>query len=263
MQNRDSAYAHSALFYDHIPLYSERNDIEFYLDLAEKVEGAILELGSGTGRVLIPLLRGGYDVTGIDSSESMLDTCRRNLEQESKETKRRATLINADMVDFDMQRKFGLITIPFRAFQHLETLDEQLRCLRNVREHLCEGGIFLLDLFNPSMKFILDETRRSEFGDEPSFTLPDGSAVTRKFRNPAVDLAKQLIDCEIIYYVTSPDGKTERSVHFFRLRYLFRFEAENLLERSGFKVLEVLGDFDGNPFGTDWPGELILKATLK
>ena len=112
------------------------------------------------------------------------------------------------------------------------------------------------------MKYILDESRREEFGDELPFDLPDGRKVTRRFRNPSVDLAKQLINCEMIYRTEYPDGRKERTVHSFKMRYIFRYEAEHLLERSGFRVLEVLGAFDGSPFGTSWPGELIITATL-
>lgn len=262
MKIKENGYEQSAAFYDHTPLYSERNDVEFYLDLTGKTGESVLELGCGTGRILIPLARAGYSITGIDSSEKMLDVCRRKLEDESSDTREKITLIQGDMRDFDLERCFDLIIIPFRGFQHLEIVDDQLRCLGSVRRHMSAESIFILDLFNPSMEYILDETRKSEFGDEPPFTLPDGRAVTRKFRNPSVDLADQIIECEIIYYSRYPDGRTEKNVDSFKMRYLFRYEAEHLLERAGFRVLEVLGDFDGNPFGTKWPGELILKARL-
>ncbi len=260
MNRTEKGYVQSAEFYDYIPLYSDRKDVEFYLDLARKTDGSILELGCGTGRVLIPLARAGYRITGIDSSKRMLEVCRDKLKEEASDTGERVTVIQGDMRDFDLKRCFDLIIVPFRAFQHLETVEEQLRCLEIVRRHMSEGGLFVLDLFNPSMKYILDETRKNWFGDESPFTLPDGRTVTRRFRNPSVDLSKQIIDLEIIYHSLYPDGRTEKIVDSFKMRYLFRYEAEHLLERAGFRVLEVLGDFDGSPFGTKWPGELILIA---
>lgn len=255
-------YSFSSDFYDYIPVYNDRSDIDFYVEQAEKTDGSVLELGCGTGRVLIPVARTGRRITGLDPSAAMLDICRRKLKEEDAEIRERVTLIDGDMRNLNLDRKFSLITTPFRSFQHLETVEDQLRTLENIRRHLDDEGVFILDLFNPSMKYILDESRREEFGDEPSFDLPDGRRVTRKFRNPSVDLAKQLINCEMIYHMEHPDGKKERKVHSFKMRYIFRYEAEHLLERSGFSVLEVLGAFNGSPFGTSWPGELIITATL-
>ena len=70
----------------------------------------------------------------------------------------------------------------------------------------------------------------------------------------------QVNDVELIYRVTHPDGRAERTVHRFQMRYLFRYEAEHLLHRSGFKVLDVYSDYDRSPFGSKYPGELILIA---
>ena len=255
-------YRSSADFYDYIPVYEGRSDIDYYVEQAERTDGSVLEIGCGTGRVLIPVAQTGCEITGLDPSSAMLDICKRKLKEEDAEVRERVTLIEGDMQDFNLKCRFSLITTPFRSFQHLETVEDQLRTLENIHHHLDDKGIFILDLFNPSMKYILDESRREEFGDEPPFDLPDGRKVTRKFRNPSVDLAKQLINCEIIYHIEHSDGKKERTVHSFKMRYLFRYEAEHLLERSGFRVLEVLGAFDGSPFASTWPGELIITATL-
>jgi len=166
------------------------------------------------------------------------------------------------MRDFDLGRKFALITVPFRAFQHLETAPDQLACLSAVRRHLKSEGLFVLDLFNPDMQRILDISNREEYGEEEPFQMPDGRAVTRRFRTTDVDLTEQIMDCEIIYHIQHPDGGSDRKVHSFRMRWLFRWEAEHLLERAGFRVVEVAGDHRGSAFGTDWPGELILKAVV-
>lgn len=255
-------YRPSSEFYDYIPVYEGRNDIDYYVDLAVKIGGPVLELGCGTGRVLVPVARTGCEITGLDPSSAMLDICRNNLKEEDTDLRDRVTILEGDMRDFDFDQKFKLITTPFRSFQHLETVEDQLKCLEAVHHHLEDDGIFILDIFNPSMKYILDESRQKEFGDEPSFNLPDGRKVTRRFRNPSVDLAAQLINCEMIFLVEHPDGKKERKIHSFKMRYLFRYEAEHLLERSGLRVMKVLGDFDASPFGSSWPGELIVVATL-
>jgi hypothetical protein len=130
-----------------------------------------------------------------------------------------------------------------------------------VRDHLAAGGRLVLDLFNPSLHFLVDETRQSEFGDEPEITMPDGRKVLRRVRIVDRDLFAQINEVEFIYYITYPDGREERAVDRFSMRYLFRYEVEHLLARAGFRVDEICGDFDRNPYGTSYPGELIVLAT--
>ena len=253
-------YSASVEFYDFVPAYSQREDIASYLRLAKETGGTVLELGCGTGRTLLPIAMAGIPIAGLDSSPAMLEICSRRLIEAACSEK--TDLVLSDMRDFDLGRKFNLITVPFRAFQHLETAEDQLACLSSVRRHLAGGGLFVLDLFNPDMQRIMDISNRKEYGNEEPFLIPDGSTVTRRFRTVDVDLPNQIMDCEIIYHIERPDGSTDRKVHSFRMRWLFRWEAEHLLERAGFSVVEVAGDHRGSPFGTDWPGELILKAVV-
>ncbi len=190
----------------------------------------------------------------------MLAQCRRKLRGEPDEVRGRITLIEGDMRDFDLGTTFGLVTVPFRAFQHLKTVEEQISCLESIHMHLDDDGILVRGLFNPSMASLLDEKRREEFGDEDEFTMPDGRRVLRRARVPSVDKAKQLLQCEFVYYVTHPDGREERLVHHFSVRYLFRYETEHLLCRCGFRIEAIYGGFDRSPFGSDWPGEQIFIA---
>lgn len=256
-------YESSSEFYDHCTVYRDRPDIAYYVELASGTEGPVLEIGCGTGRILLPIARAGNRVTGLDSSRSMLDICRRKLAAEPAGVSSLAELVHGDMRDFSLERVYPLVLIPFRAFQHLLTVEEQVQALHCVGRHMPAGGRLVIDLFNPNMEYIMDESRRTEFGEEPPFEMPDGRKVTRRFRNPSVDLGEQLMDCEIIYRIEDPDGGTEEVVHGFSLRYLFRFEAEHLLARSGFEVEEVLGGFNGEAFGSSWPGEIIISASRK
>ena len=90
--------------------------------------------------------------------------------------------------------------------------------------------------------------------------MPDGRSVTRASRNASVDLTRQIIDAELIYYVNHPDGRRERLVHAFPLRYFFRSEMEHLLERVGFHAEAVYGDFERTLYGAKPPRELIFVA---
>ena len=250
----------TAEFYDYIPPYRERQDVSFFVEMAQAADGPVLEAGCGTGRILIPTAREGITITGIDLAEAMLDVARKRLASEPEAVQAQATLVHGDMRHFDLGQQFALITSPFRSFQHLITVDDQLASLETLRKHLVDGGRLILDLFNPSLPYLVDESRLGEFGEEPEFTMPDGRKVIRRNKIVSRDLTTQVQNVEMVYYITHPDGHQERKTHDFQMRYLFRYEAEHLLARAGFVLDTIYGDYDKSPFGVKYPGELILVA---
>jgi len=252
---------YTAEFYDYIVPYRERQDVGFFVAMARDSGGEVLEVGCGTGRVLIPTARTGVTITGLDLDEQMLKVCRTRLAGEAPDVQGRVTLHRRDMRDFDLGQRFALITVPFRSFQHVITVEDELSALASMRRHLADGGRLVLDLFNPSLPYLVDETRLGEFGEEPEFTMPDGRRVVRRTRICARDLLTQVQDVEMVYYVTHPDGGQERLTHDFSMRYLFRFEAEHLLARAGFRIEAVYSDYDRSPYGAKYPGELIFVAS--
>lgn len=222
--------------------------------------GYVLELGCGTGRLLIRTARAGIQIVGLDYSTQMLDICRQRLSAESDAVRAKAELVQGDMRHFDLGRCFTLATIPFRAFQHLIELNEQLACLTSVRRHLEAGGRLILDLFNPSLDSLVNDRVGEIVREEPPFDMPDGRRVIRRHRFTADDRTRQVRDVELIYDVTHSDGRQERLLHAFPFRYIFRFEAEHLLARAGFEVEHLYADHEKTPFGSKYPGELIFVA---
>ena len=251
-----------AEFYDSVVPYRERQDVNFFVEMARRSGGPVLELGCGTGRVLIPIAKSGIEIVGLDASPMMLSVCREKLLHESNEVQSKVLdLVQGDMRAFELSRKFSLVTIPFRPFQHLLTVADQMSCLENIRKHLVAGGKLVLDIFNPSLLLLADEQYLQEHGEEPEFTTADGRKVVRRARIVWRDYFNQITHNELIYYVTHPDAREERFVHQFPMRYLFKFEAEHLLARCGFGVEAVYADYDQSPYGSKYPGELIIVAT--
>ena len=253
----DSGYnAHPEIpeLYDSIPLYNNRNDLDFYIDLCRRA-GEVLELGCGTGRVLIPAAQAGCVVTGIDQSKNMLARCGAKAEALSDDTRSGITLVQADIARFRLSRTFKLAIAPFRPIQHLTTVGEQLSFFQCVREHVEPGGRLAFDVFNPSLVRLAAEIDPEEIEDTPELSLPDGRRVRRTYRVVRKHPAEQCNDIELIYYL---DGR--RIVQSFALRYFFRFELEHLLARSGFEVTALYGAFDRSPFADDSP-EMIFTAT--
>lgn len=248
--------------YDHVPLYRDRKDVAFYVDLCRAAQGEVLELGCGTGRVLIPAAEAGCTITGLDGSGVMLERCRANVLKVASEVQKRVTLVEADMTGFSLDSKFALATVPFRPLQHLVSVDEQLSFLRCVHRHLQPGGKLALDVFHPDLKRLGNPASTDEIEDTPEYALADGRRLRRTYRITANHIAAQTIDAELIYYVRDPTGKAARIVHAFPLRYFFRFELEHLLVRAGFEITELFGNYDRSPF-TDSSGDMFVIATRK
>jgi SAM-dependent methyltransferase len=254
-------YPFVAEFYDYVKPYRERGDVEFFVALAQKSGGPVLEIGCGTGRVLIPTARAGIEITGLDASPLMLSVCEGKLSREPESVRGRVRgLVEGDMRAFDLGREFALVTIPFRPFHYLLSVEDQISCLRCIHRHLVAGGRLVLDIFNPSLQRLTDDRYLAEHGEEPEFVTDDGRRVVRRSRIASRDYYRQITDLELIYYVTYPDGRKQRLVHRFPWRYLFRYEVEHLLTRCGFDLEEVFADYDRSPFGSKYPGELISVA---
>ena len=225
------------LLYDSVPLYAARQDVAFYVEEARAARGPVLELGSGTGRILLPIARAGCTITGVDNSRPMLDRCRTRLRAEPADVQSRVTLQQHDVRDFDLGMKYALITAPFRVMQHMTTIDDQLALLGSVARHLTPGGRFAFDVFNPYFAKLV-EADGIEREDTPEQQLPDGRSFRRAWRIARVRWVDQVSESELIYYV---DGK--RYVQAFEMRWYLAAELRNLLARAGFRVREMYGDF--------------------
>jgi SAM-dependent methyltransferase len=251
-----------AELYDLMPAYAGRGDTEFYLACAQEAGGKVLELGCGTGRVLIPLAVAGFGVIGLDLSEHMLARCRAKLEAESSEVRARVRLVQGDMRDFAFDERFALITTPFRPFQHLLEPADQLACLRCANQHLAPGGRLVLDLFQPNPLMLAGEQHMEETVDFADVPMPDGGTFTCSHRIAAFHRARQYNDVEMIYDVTRPSGEAKRLVHAFPFRYFFRYEVEHLLARSGFHIVAEFGDFDRSALGDGSPEMIFIAESV-
>jgi len=250
-----------ARLYDHVYGDSQQPGAIFYLEEAVASGGPVLELGCGTGRVLIPIARAGIDIAGVDLSPEMLAVLREKLAREPQEVQDRVSVVEGDIRSFDLDRKFALIIIPFRPFQHIIEVKDQLSCLASARRHLEPGGRLIFDVFYPIIDRLAGPPQVQEKEDLSWLKLDDGSELRRTEKQPWKDYLKQLLGCQLIYYRRWPDGREERHVQAFPFRYFFPFEVEHLLARSGLRVLDLYADFKRTQFGEKYPCEMIFVAT--
>jgi len=118
----------------------------------------------------------------------MLDICRKRLKEEAVEIRGRVTLVKGDVRDFRLDATFKLVTIPFRPFQHLLTVEEELACLACVKCHLRSGGRLALDVFNPYLEWIVPDSIGKITQEDFPFEVPDGRRVVISHRIADVDM---------------------------------------------------------------------------
>lgn len=247
------------VLYDSVPLYQARGDVRFYLAEAERSGGSVLELGCGTGRILLPIARAGHAVAGLDVSAEMLERLREKLRGEPEEVRARVTLHQGDVRDFDLGARFDLVIAPFRIIQHQVTIDDQLAFLGAVARHLAPGGRFAFDAFNPKFSALV-AADGTEHEDTPETALPDGRRMRRTARVKRVRWIDQVSEVELIYHVADgPGAPWRRYVQAFDMRWFLAAELTHLLARAGFRIVSIDGDLDGGPLRDDSP-ELLVRA---
>lgn len=243
-------YGTTARYYDaaYAAQSAARGDVDFYRGLAREAGGRVLEIGCGTGRVLERIAADGIDCAGLDASAAMLERLRARVSE-------RVALVRADMRDFQIDGPpFALVYSAFRAFQHLETVDDQLRCLACVRAHLASGGCFAFDVFKPRLDMLLAE----DAGEAEDVRFEqDGEEVIR-YAQVARDNVAQTLRV-VFRYERHAGGRVVGNDHdVFTMRWFHRFELLHLMARAGFSDVQILGDFDGSPVGADSPAYVVL-----
>jgi SAM-dependent methyltransferase len=257
----ESFYDNSiAEYYDASPVVAGRGDVASYVNAVKEFGEPVLELGCGSGRVTFAIAQAGFKITGVDLSPQMLAKAEQKMAEAPEETRARVKLVQGNMTNFDLGEQFRLVIIPFRPFQHLLEVQQQLDCLERVRKHLEPGGRLILDFFQTDARRMHDPEFLKE-RQVKEYEMSGGRRVRLTEHLTAFHRAEQRNDVEMVYHVTYPDGREERHVMAFPFRYFFRYEVEHLLARCGFRVEETFGDFDGSPLQDHSP-EMIFVARV-
>lgn len=237
-----SDYDSIAPFYDieHAPF---DEDLDMYRNFAELCGGKILELACGSGRLLLPLAREGYTLTGVDTSAGMLEIARRALEKEGLTT--RCQLVQQDMCALQLPEKYRLAMIALGSFGHVTTRPQQQRALAAIRQHLSLGATFILDISNEDARYMEDLS--GQMLHQGTWPREDGSYVTH-FLSPASSTSHHLLELTHFYEVHQQGGPVQRSVSQTSLYLFERNETELLLEQAGFRIKDVYGSYEFGPY---------------
>ena len=238
MHDGESSYeGETAALYAARTAAMDRGDVDFYRNLAAAVDGPVLEVACGTGRIHLELLAAGVDIDGFDAAASTLDVLRERAAKRGLEP----TVWQADMTDFGVDRTYDLVLCPFNAVQHLLEIDAQLSMLRSVHDALAPGGTFVFDVFVPGFDVICER-----YGEWQTETITvRGEDHEFRQRTKVVDEVDQEIrvDNEV-----RRDGELVQAWDH-RLTMLPRREVELLVRQSPFDDRSVTGDFEGDPIG--------------
>ncbi|MEI7832457.1 MAG: class I SAM-dependent methyltransferase [bacterium] len=234
------------------------DDISFYIRQMPSPQARVLELGCGTGRVLLPLVVHCALIHGLDSSEAMLDICREKL-QRAAVVPERARIDLMDITDFDLGQQYDLIIAPFRVMQNLATDAEVDGLFHSIHRHLAPGGTAILNVFHPFLDrehMLIEWCRPEQYIDE--IPLEDG--VLRRYDHRVRITAEPLV-CypELIYRFYRGNELVEEAVMPIPMRCYYPDEFLSLIEGHCFQVTDKWGGYAGEPYGEG--GELVVAFT--
>lgn len=219
----------------------ENEDFEpdgpFYLALAQRIGGPVLELGCGTGRITIPLAEHGIEVTGLDIVPEMLARARHKAKGLS------IPWIEGDARTFHLGRKFRLVFETGGTFQHLLKRADQEAMLASVREHLAADGLFVVSTVFPRPHLMRDVEEEEEW-----FAYADekGREVRVSGTQRYDPLRQVKVETAYRRWRDSEGREIVKRVPL-ALRLIFPQEMEALLRHNGFAVAERYGDWDVSP----------------
>lgn len=202
--------------------HSVGGDIEHYAEKLKDISAPALEAGVGTGRVLIPLIRKGLKVDGVDLSPEMLTQCRVNLEKHGVSAK----LYQQDLKDMSLPSRYGAVIMPTGSFCLLPK-NRVGDILASFFNHLEPGGRLVIDLLLPA------DFKRGET-ESYSCPLDDGTGILFTSFSRDIDWVAQKTSYIHRYELLKNGAVLKTEISNFTLSWYGISEFEMLLELAGF-----------------------------
>jgi SAM-dependent methyltransferase len=225
------------------------SDILFYLKQIQRVGDPVLELACGTGRIAIRLAEAGYDVTGIDISQSML----RWAQKKAEKSRRKIAFYCGDIRSFYIKKRYNLIIFPFNSIAHLHEFAEISESFNCARQHLSNSGIFVTDYFNPNLNVLLrDPNKRYPV---TAYFDPVKLQKITVTENNIYDSASQV---NFINWYFMNESTCQERIKKLNMRIIYPQEMEALLVHAGFTVFAKYGDYNEAAFAANSSKQIII-----
>jgi ubiquinone/menaquinone biosynthesis C-methylase UbiE len=227
------------------------DDLDFYvqyaLTLDPRKQLPVLELGCGTGRILVALAQAGFKVVGVDGSQAMLDVAAGHLK--ASRVARRAALVRSDMRHLEgvPGGPFNMAFCALNTFAYLTSTEDQLAMLSCVRSRLVQHGIFILDI-TPPLPHLLPPSS-GEMVYQGSYHDAERQATIHKLVTSVAGDAAQTHHITIFYDREGVDGMLSRLTQRLTMRWTGRYEMELLLKLEGYKVEQIYGGYELEDYG--------------
>jgi ubiquinone/menaquinone biosynthesis C-methylase UbiE len=223
-------------------------DRPFYRAAIQESGQPVLDVGCGTGRLLLDFLAEGIDVEGVDNSPEMLDVCR----QKAQPLGLRPVLFEQQMEDLQLPRTYRTIIVPSSSFQLIVDRTAAAEAMRRFFQHLAPGGRLVM----PFM-LIWEPPTDQASATTPEWMMraeairPEDGAVVRRWSKAIFDLVNQLDHTEDRYELIRAGEviDTEYQVRSPATRYYTQLQAVDLYRAAGFSHIRVVRGFTDAPAG--------------
>lgn len=250
-------------YYDiiHASLTADR---EFILGLAQGTGGPLLELGCGTGRLLLPLARAGFLVTGVDNSPEMLAIARTHLSQEDQDVQQRVTLVEADITKSAVplaEKRFLLILVPYNTLLHFQSVEIR-KLLQSTAKHLDRGGRLFIDVINP---FLVDDLANDPGPAlEYEYIDPQTGELIRQMSQSWLDTSEQCLHTRWTFEAGTGEQQDTSGLSIdIDYWYQYPHQLEMILRQSGFRIEQMMGNYDRSPFMENSERLLIIASLAR
>lgn len=221
-------------------IYCDQLDMQFYLMEGKNSGGPVLEIGCGTGRVLLRLLANGIEAAGIDLSPHMLEVLKRKAAAMGLSPEVHV----ADMTDFDLGRTFALIIVPYRNFLELKNTAQRKKALGCFFRHLRKGGHLIIHGYNPSEGELAMTGRYHQLESE-EMVSPEGKPYRLEWYL-RYEPKGRVGHYKVVIALDGRKEEFEMDIHYVEVKKM-----RQLLSSSGFRNIKPYCGFDYSPYEED------------
>ncbi|MEI9940832.1 MAG: methyltransferase domain-containing protein [Pseudomonadota bacterium] len=232
-------------------------DIAFYSDVCRGAK-RVLELGSGSGRLLTALASAKRELVGLELDPKLLALAKRKVFALPPAKRKSVRVLQADMCDFALPQRFERVLLPYNALYCLLGKRAALACFRAARRALEPGGTLALDVWNAG-PFQRSPARTGADDPAPIVSLRHAGRTWDVFERSRVRRTQQRLDVNYTYVPREGGSSYEIPI---AQRYFLPLEIGQLLERSGFAVEARYGDFSCRRFNAHSPQLIVLARAI-